>query len=123
MFESKWVSVVGCVLLIGLIILVIVLSFKSVTAEPESIRMVKWLACSACGHYYKGDISNRPAECPKCGVRGVWPAMRCAKCGTIVPIDTFKYDRELREPYCLKCGSGNLERIDSTPVEAPPDKK
>ena len=122
MFESKWASVVAGVLVAGLIILVLVMSFRSVTAEPESIRMVKWLACSSCGHSYKGEIGDRPAKCPKCGVMALWPAMRCTKCGAIVSIDTFKYDKETRDPYCLKCGSADLEHVESTPVEASPAK-
>jgi len=123
MFESKWISVAGIILLLGVAIFAIVMSFKSVTAEPETIRMIKWLACSSCGYYYKGDISNRPARCPKCGEKRIWPAKQCAKCGAIVSIDIHKYDTELRDPYCLKCGSEDLVRIDSASDKITPSEQ
>jgi DNA-directed RNA polymerase subunit RPC12/RpoP len=106
----------GC--LAGLVILVVA-SIRSMTAEPQMIRLTRWAACASCGYYGKLEMVDRPGRCPSCGLKKLWLASRCSGCGTVVAIDTFRFDREGREPYCPKCGSTALERMDAnTPAAA-----
>jgi len=109
--------------LAGLLIVVVLVSLPSLSGQPHMLGVMRWVACSSCGEHYRATLAHRPARCPKCGKRTVWPAMRCTGCGEVVAMDTFRYDKERKDPYCTKCGSTVLEIIDPKVAKIPPVPK
>ncbi|GMV97117.1 MAG: hypothetical protein AMXMBFR83_14760 [Phycisphaerae bacterium] len=99
---------VGVVGLIGWTARVI---YTSAGSDPQSISLVKALACAACGHRYEASVSRPPLKCPACGQETVWPAVRCADCGTVWACDRRKYRAEGKDPYCPKCRSTQLVSV------------
>jgi predicted RNA-binding Zn-ribbon protein involved in translation (DUF1610 family) len=107
----------------GLVVVVAVVSLPSLSGQPQTLGVMRWVACSSCGEHYRATLAERPAKCPKCGKATIWPAMRCTSCGAVVAMDTFRFDRERKDPYCPKCGSIVLEIIDPKAAEIPPAPK
>src|SRR5512134_2710365 len=105
--------------LVVLLLAVVLVSLQSLSGQPQMLGVVRWVACSSCGEHYRATLADRPAKCSKCGKPAVWPAMRCTSCGTLVAMDTFRFDRERKDPYCTKCGSTVLEIIDPKVAEIP----
>ncbi len=103
----------------GLLIVVLAVSLRSLSGQPQALGVMRWVACSSCGDRYRAKLAERPAKCSKCGKRTVWPAMRCTSCGEVVAMDTFNFDKERKDPYCTKCGSTVLEIIDPKVAEIP----
>jgi DNA-directed RNA polymerase subunit RPC12/RpoP len=115
--KRRWLIVGGAVLAAAL--LATSLTLNSSTVTVRAIPITTWAGCSACGHSFKGELTDRPDGCPKCGERAAWPARRCAKCKAIVAIDLDRFNAQKREPYCTKCGSPRLVEIrDDAPGSA-----
>ncbi|MBI4578492.1 MAG: hypothetical protein HY718_02250 [Planctomycetes bacterium] len=111
MLDGKWSSWAvggGVACLVGL---ALVVSIRTLGSEPQVIRLTRPVACSSCGYASTHELTDRPAQCPNCGKRSLWPALRCTACGQNVPVDTFRLERESRDPYCFKCGSAALVPI------------
>ena len=106
--------------LTGVLVLVVAVSLPSLSGQPRMLGVMRWVACSSCGEHHRATLADRPAKCSKCGKPAVWPAMRCTSCGTVVAMDTFRFDRERQDPYCTRCGSTMLEIIDPKAAEIPP---
>lgn len=111
MFESKVSKIIGIVVVVILVGGMVTISLKTYSGQPQDLAMVRWAACSACPYSGKMELTAQPDSCPKCKAKTLWPAMRCSKCNGIVAIDTFKFDKERREPYCTKCGNRSLQPI------------
>ncbi len=118
MGQWKWSKVAVVAALAAGGILLGIFALRSVTAEPESIGLVRWVACGSCGYSAKAAPRERPAVCPKCRQKSVWPAMRCSACRAVVAIDTFRFDAEKREPYCPRCGAASLVPMDGAAAGA-----
>jgi hypothetical protein len=106
----------------GALAVLVVVSIRSFASEPKVIPVFRPAACSACGFADRAELSDRPANCPKCGKKTLWPALRCAKCRQVVAMNSFRYDREGRDPYCLKCGSQTLQPMEPELAAQPPRK-
>ena len=119
MLESKNLKVAGIVVLAVVTCLGAAWAYRSAFKEPSTIVTgAGWLACASCTHSYEGEVDERPATCPKCGKKAVWPARRCASCKTVIAVDADRFDRQMRKPYCPKCGGKKLESLDE-PKETP----
>jgi predicted Zn-ribbon and HTH transcriptional regulator len=108
--QRFWIAILA-VVAVGLIAFAARSLFSSVRSDSETIALVKPLMCASCGHRYDGEISRPPAKCPKCTQAAVWPALRCANCGTVLACDRRKFRNEGRDPYCPKCNSAQLTSV------------
>jgi len=72
-------------------------------APGETVMHSAPLKCTACGKSWAGEIGEVPGKCPFCGEQTVWEALKCAKCGEIIPRITIPKFGATPDK-CPKCG-------------------